>query len=333
MVMLYQMEKPYRLLNVDGKSCIENYLPEGVSLEEVSQLKAIHWPVSCRDNAIHLDRAIKGEALKGRATKHSGVFLDLSEADRGFEPELFVKFMLSKGIDVRRDLVQVQVHHHTSNGGIRIDTDAQTNITGLFAVGEAAGWQGADRLGGTMLGGSQVFGWRAGVKAAKVAATRPNISLGADALGPLFEMLARFSETKGKWRPNDLRPALQQNMWETLLVEKNSESLSRARDSIVNERDRMAGDIFISEPFDLALALEHRNLLDVAEVIIEASSMRTESRGSHFRSDYPQRDDNNWLTNIFIARGNGQLRLRRHWVAENYGWTDQPGDVRIKPWG
>jgi L-aspartate oxidase len=333
MVMLYQMDKPYRLLNADGKSFLDDYLPEGTCLEEVSRLKAVHWPVSCRDKAIHLDRAIKGEALKGRATKQNGVFLDLSHADRGFEPEMFVKFMLSKGIDVRRDLVQIQVHHHTSNGGIRIDSDTQTNITGLFAVGEAAGWQGADRLGGTMLGGSQVFGWRAGAKAAEAATTRPNVSLGSSALDRLREAIARFSEAKGTCRPSDLRPALQQTMWETLLVEKNSESLSRAHGFVVEERHRLARDLLIFDPFDLALAFEHRNLLDVAEVIIEAAMMRTESRGSHFRSDYPQRDDKNWLSNIFVSRGNGHLCLRRQWVADKCGWADQPGDVRIKPWG
>jgi len=262
------------------------------------------------------------------------VFLDLSEAKRGFEPELFEPFMLSRGIDVRRDLVQVQVHHHTSNGGIRIDSDAHTSVVGLFAAGEAAGWQGADRLGGTMLSGSQVFGWRAGAKAAKVATDgRGGRNCNAIASEQLTEAIVRFSEVRGKMRPGELRPALQQTMWETLLVEKDTESLSRARNFIVDERDRLARDILISEPLDLALAFEHRNLLDVAEVITEAASMRTESRGSHFRSDYPDRDDKLWLTNIFVTRGNGSLRLRRDWVAQNCGWTDQPGDVRIKPWG
>jgi len=333
MVMLYQMDKPYRLLNAEGKFFVPQYLPDGVSVEEVSRLKALHWPVSCRDVAIHLDRAIKCEALRGNATRHNGVFVDLSDANRGFEPELFVPFMLSKGIDVRRDLVQVQVHHHTSNGGIRVDSDSQTRITGIFAAGEAAGWQGADRLGGTMLGGSQVFGWRAGSKAAQVATTRPNVSLSTEVLDPVLEAVARFSETKGTRRPDDLRPDLQRTMWETLLVEKNNESLARARDFVADDRGRLAKDLLISESFDLALAFEHRNLLDVAEAIIEAASMRTESRGSHYRSDYPQRDDRNWLTNIFVSRGNGHLALRRQWVAEKYGWTDQPGDVRIKPWG
>ncbi len=331
MVMLYEMKKPYRLLNAHGKAFVEQYLPEGVSLEDVSRFKAWHWPVSCRDAAIHLDRAIKGEVLKGRATQHDGIFLDLSEADRGFEPELFVRFMQSKGIDVRRDLVQVQVHHHTSNGGIRIDTDAQTRITGLFAVGEAAGWQGADRLGGTMLGGSQVFGWRAGAKAAQVAAARPNVSLGSDATAPLVEVLARFSECGGQKRPCDLRSGLQQAMWETLIVEKDAESLSRARNYLTDDRELLTRNLRIADPSDLAIAFEHRNLLDVAEVIIQAATTRTESRGSHFRKDYPRRDDTNWLTNLFATRQNGQLDLRCEWIGQ--GWVDQAGDVRIKPWG
>jgi L-aspartate oxidase len=333
MVMLYEMDKPYRLLNAEGKYFLRQYLPEGVSVEEVSRLKALHWPVSCRDAAIHLDRAIKGEVLKGNATAHNGVFLDLSDAKRGFEPELFEPFMAAKGIDVRRDLVQVQVHHHTSNGGIRIDSDGQTNVMGLFAAGEAAGWQGADRLGGTMLSGSQVFGSRAGAKAAKIASVRRNGSCIRTALDRLMETIAHFSEVRGQKRPGELRSALQQTMWETLLVEKDAESISRARNFIADERERLASDFLIAERFDIALAFEHRNLLDVAEVITEAASMRTESRGSHFRADYPRRDDINWLTNIFASWRNGQLLLRREWVAKSHGWVDQPGDVRIRPWG
>ena len=149
----------------------------------------------------------------------------------------------------------------------------------------------------------------------------------------MTEAIARFSEVKGKKRPGELRPSLQQTMWETLLVEKDAESLSRARNFIADERERLASDVLIAEPFDLALAFEHRNLLDVAEVITEAAAMRTESRGSHFRADNPRRDDANWLTNIFVTRKNGHLSLFRKWVAEVDRWVDQPGDVRIKPWG
>jgi len=333
MVMLYDMEQPYRLLNVDGKAFVQNYLPENVTLEEVSRRKAAHWPVSCRDEALHLDRAIKGEVMSGRGTRNDAVLLDLSGARRGFEPELFIKFMLSKGLDVQHDLLQVQIHHHTSNGGIRIDENAHTSITGLFAAGEAAGWQGADRLGGTMLGGSQVFGWRAGVEAAKVSRTRPGKNVDSHSFEPIAEQSRMFYEAQGNLRPMDLRCGLQKIMWETLLVEKDAEALFRARQYVEDDRERLNKKIRIAEPADLALAFEHRNLLDVAEVIISAAAMRTESRGSHYRRDYPRRADKDWLTNIFASRSNGDLTLRKQWVESEAGWVDQPGDVRIKPWG
>lgn len=333
MVMLYDMERPYRLLNAEGKAFLGGYLPEGVSLEEVSRQKASHWPVSCRDHALHIDRAIKAEVIAGRGTKNDAVLLDLSTARRGFEPDLFIKFLRTKGLDVQQDLLQVQIHHHTSNGGIRIDENAHSSIKGLFAAGEAAGWQGADRLGGTMLGGSQVFGWRAGAHAAKVAASRPAKDLSSHSLQQLEKQVCAFRQSRGDQRPMYFRRALQKVMWEMLLVEKDATSLARAKQYVQDDRERLKTRLRIAEPADLALAFEHHNLLDVAEVIIAAASMRTESRGSHYRRDYPNRTDNEWLTNIFVSRNDGDIALRKQWVASGVGWVDRPGDIRIKPWG
>ena len=71
----------------------------------------------------------------------------------------------------------------------------------------------------------------------------------------------------------------------------------------------------------------------MAEVILEAATLRTESRGSHFRADHPKRDDVGWLTNLFASNREGRLELKRRWVCEKQGWVDEPGDVRIRPWG
>ncbi|MEM7160410.1 MAG: FAD-binding protein [Myxococcota bacterium] len=335
MVMLYEMEEPYRLLNAHGKAFIADYLPEGMEVLEASKLKAFHWPVSCRDGAIHLDRAIHGEVLAGRGTPNDAVFLDLAGTQRGFQPEVFDAYMKENGLDLSKDLLQVQIHHHTSNGGIRIDTDAQSPfLPGLFACGETAGWQGADRMGGTMLGGSQVFGWRAGTKAAEVAKDRPQADLRPDEFDRLLgERLARHSEAKGKTRPTELHKELQYEMWKYLLVEKDEAQLNAAQQVIDRQRERMAEDLCIAEPFDHVLAMEQRNLLDVAEVIAQAGLMRKESRGSHYRSDYPERDDENWMTNIFASRDEkGELQLTKKWINEEHGWEDR-GRIRIQPWG
>ena len=332
MVMLYEMPEPYRLFNRDGKSFVQHYLPSGVTLDEVSQRKALHWPVSCRDAAIHLDRAIHGEALAGRAGLHDGVQLDLSSARRGFLPDMFVDYMAKFDIDLRRDLLQVQNHHHTSNGGVRVDADGHTRVRGLFAVGETMGYQGADRLGGTMLGGSQVFGFRAGRKAADVARERPDPHIHAGLLDRLLhEPLARLDEARGPGRPGDLLGSLQYKMWAELLVEKDADSLAQAEQYVADDRERLTAGIHIAEPMDRILALEHRNLLDVAEVIIRAAILRTESRGSHYRADYPERNDARWLTNIFACRVDGELRLQTRRIDRD--WAAQPGDLRILPWG
>jgi len=332
-IMLYEMPDPYRMFNRHGKAFVADYLPQGVSVVDVSNLKASHWPVSCRDASLHLDRAIHCEAMAGRATENDAVYLDLSGTRRGFQPEVFVEYMHSIGIDLERDLLQIQIHHHTSNGGVRIDENAQSRIKGLFACGEAGGWQGADRLGGTMLGGSQVFGWRAGKLAAEIAADKPGPQLHADRLDALLlGRLARLRASKGSARPGELLAKLQVAMWRDLLVQKDAEKLARARAFVKAQRDELESGTRILAPFDVVLALEQRNLLDVAEVIIEASDWRTESRGAHARSDYPDRDDAQWCTCVFVTRDGDRIDLRKQSVNAT-PWVDAPGDIRIRPWG
>lgn len=332
-VMLYEMQEPYRLLNHEGKAFLKDYLPDNVSVEEVCRQKSSHWPISCRDHSIHLDKAIKAESTRGPDGRLRPIFLDMSRAERQFLPELFPAFMLEKGIDITQDLLQVQNHHHTSNGGIRVDEHAHSEVTGLFAVGEAAGWQGADRLGGTMLGGSQVFGWRAGAKAAEIAkqggTQTPITSL-------VSESVAKLSHNQSLSGPvsvEDVHLRLQRGMWDTLIVEKDESSLAQAQTTIEQCREDIINTVGIRKPVDYALVAELNNMLDVGECIVQAANFRQESRGSHVRSDYPERDDNNWLTNIFLQQKDANLTLEKRWVCEDSGWTDQPGDVRITPWG
>ncbi|MEO0576887.1 MAG: FAD-binding protein, partial [Pseudomonadota bacterium] len=326
-------KQPYRLLNSRGEAVLKNYYPDAESMAEGCRLKAAHWPVSCRDASLHIDRAIKAEVMAGRGTENDAVYLDLANATRGFKHELFENFMTDNGIDISNDMVQVQMHHHSSNGGIRIDEHAESSLPGLYAVGEAGGWQGADRLGGTMLGGSQVFGWRAGRFAGEQCSSRPAVAISDDDAMSLLGDWRRFKAARGTVTVDTMRRELQQAMWELLTVEKDAQMLQASRDYIARDRERLANDLALSNPLDMALAYEQRNLLDVAEVITETAMMRTESRGPHYRSDYPERDDEHWLTNLFATYRNGALDIRKQWVCEEHGWTDMPGDIRISPWG
>lgn len=332
-VMLYEMQEPFRLLNHQGKAFLKDYLPEGVSVEEVCRQKSSHWPISCRDHSIHLDKAIKAESARGLDGQLRPVFLDMSRAERQFLPELFPAFMLEKGIDISQDLLQVQNHHHTSNGGIRVNENAESNIAGLFAVGEAAGWQGADRLGGTMLGGSQVFGWRAGKTAAQVAKQGGTETPLETLMSGSLDKLMSISVLSGPTQVEHIHKKLQRAMWDTLIVEKDQASLDVAKLAIAECRHEINTDVGITKPLDNALVAELQNMLDVGECITLAAEYRQESRGSHVRTDFPERDDVQWLNNIFITKHDSQLQLSKRWVSESQGWIDRPGDVRITPWG
>ncbi len=333
MVMLYEMEEPYRLLNRNGEAFLKNYYENHEDMLAGCQSKAAHWPISARDNALNLDRAIKAEAMAGRATDNDAVFLDLSHAKRGFEPEIFEEFMLSRGMDVKNDVIQVQIHHHTSNGGVRIDSNAQSRLAGLYAIGETAGWQGADRLGGTMLGGSQVFGWRAGRHAGEYCGNVSRITVDDADAHDKFATLRSIRAAKGTLDIDTMRRQLQRKMWQLLIVEKDETDLQDARKYIEHDRHRLANELAVRNPLDIAIAHEQKNLLDVAEAIVEAADMRKESRGSHVRSDYPDRDDKNWMTNIFSTWKKGAIDLQPRWINDKQGWTNRPGDIRITPWG
>ena len=153
----------------------QRYLPDGVSLQDVSKSKALHWPVSCRDAAIHLDRAIHGEALAGQGDRQRRDLRSISRAraaascPRCSSSTWRAFRSISRAICCRSRTTTTR-----ATAAIRVDVDCHSKIRGLFAAGETMGYQGADRLGGTMLGGSQVFGWRAGRRAAEVAKDRPD---------------------------------------------------------------------------------------------------------------------------------------------------------------
>ena len=179
-----------------------------------------------------------------------------------------------------------------------------------------------------------VAGWTSAQTGGQVFKAPNDYRVTASLLEHLIEgPVRKMRETKGTKRPQDLKPALQRTMWKELLVEKDAEGLARALQFVNEERERLATDLALAEGLDLALAFEHRNLLDVAEAIIGAADMRKESRGSHYRGDYPERDDANWLTNVFSTHKEGKLVQAKKWINEEIGWTDAPGDVRIMPWG
>jgi succinate dehydrogenase / fumarate reductase flavoprotein subunit len=208
-------------------------------------------------------------------------------------------------------------------GGVRVDADTQmSSVQGLFAAGEcAAGINGANRLGGNSLSDLLVFGKRAGEFAAKFARTSGsgNIDPRQTASGEkqALEPFERGAHTEG---PYQVQADLQEMMQDLVGIVRNEGEMRRALDALGTLRARAArvgvtGHREYNPGWHAALDLG--NLLLVSEAITRAAIERRESRGGHFRDDYPEKDAPLGKVNIAVRKGrDGQMEVSRAPIPE-----------------
>ena len=247
------------------------------------------------------------EISAGRGTPQGGVFLDVRHLGKEFllksSPGMY-KRCLSVGYDMAEDPIQVTPTAHFQMGGLRIDTECRTSILGLYAAGEdAGGVHGANRLGGNGVAESIVFGAVAGAAMARHLASQDS------SLSPLRPGLkgsaARLAPHEGQASPYQLRRELGALAWDRLGIIRSADSLAQA----AMDLDRLEAALgAVAIPSDLAgdASLNERlnleNLLAVARLIQRSAVLREESRGSHYREDFPQPSDEG-LFNIVLSRG------------------------------
>lgn len=293
--------------NKNGEDGLAPHLPLGVEPQQVMRQRTLHYPFSSRDCSKWLDIALAREIRAGRGTEQGGLYLDFSRVDLSqFQPSRpqHLPDDRRRPIQLPDQLVQVRPVAHAINGGILINETAESSLSGLFAVGEAAtGSHGADRLGGCMVSAGQVFGARAGRFAAEHA--RSCAAAGARARAALEPPLERLrSYGQGSCDAEDVLSALQQAAGQHLVALRTAAGLEslrqRIRELIEQQLPRVAADTTAA----LRRAVEVHNGLITAELMAQAALLRTESRGSHFREDCPSQDDTNWRLNL-IARSDG----------------------------
>ncbi len=292
-----------RLLNNKGERFMKNYDPERLEL-------------STRDRVA---RAIYTEVKEGRGSPHGGVFGDLTYHEPGYidrmTPALCQTYR-KMGIEPTKDYVELAPTCHFYMGGVKVDTHWQTTLPGLFAVGEnSSGLHGGNRLSQNALAELLVSGSRAGKVAAKFALENSQSPFDGreaeEAAAPAERMLRR---EKGL-RPVHLRNQLRRIMWEKVSVVRTEESLKSA----LGELEKLGEELDHQAPAlrtkvwnqEIAEGLENYSLVKTARLVIQAALMRTESRGAHFRSDYPNADNQGWLQHIVLSQVNGQVETKR----------------------
>ncbi|HEU0077196.1 MAG TPA: fumarate reductase/succinate dehydrogenase flavoprotein subunit [Longimicrobiaceae bacterium] len=280
----------------------------------------------------HVARCIVREVREGRGSPHGGVYLDIAwikerlpgaeEHIRRKLPSMYHQFKQLADIDITREAMEVGPTTHYMMGGIRVDGDTQmSTVPGLFAAGEcAAGLHGANRLGGNSLSDLLVFGKRAGEHAARFA--RGNGEAGFDPATveeATRRALEPFERGAGVEGPYQVQHDLQEMMQELVGIVRRGEEMERALEGIAALWERAArvgvgGNREYNPGWHTALDLP--SLLVVSEAIARAALERRESRGGHFRDDYPDKDPAFGTFNVLVHRGpDGEMQITREPIA------------------
>lgn len=250
-------------------------------------------------------RASYIEIAEGRGTPAGGVLLDISHLGAS-EVEKRFKGMVERtrliGSDLASEPIEVCPTAHFQMGGVVIDRDTATALGGLLVAGEdAGGVHGANRLGGNGVAESIVFGARAGDGAAERASERARMSPSTESVErSLARVFAPLGRTQGS-APAPLYGRLKDVMWESCGLVRERSNLLAAREELAGLEDEartasVAGAPELNSAWQQLLDLQ--NQLAVARVMVESALAREESRGAHYRSDFPDQDNENWLKTV-----------------------------------
>src|SRR5947207_6285641 len=287
------------LLNADGERFMEKSAPNKMEL-------------ASRDV---VSRAEQIEINEGRGVGPGGqgVYLDVTVVPRKRTLEALREIVnLSKyfaGVDITREPIAIRPGQHYIMGGVKTDIEGRTPIEGLYAAGEVAcvSVHGGNGPGANSLRGTSIFGRRAGGHAAARAkqietAPPPKAAL-ADSERQLAELMGR--ERGNGRRISELRTELGETMDEHVAVFRSAEGVQAALETVkrLQEEARTAyiddhGSVFNQ---DVLGAIELGFMLDCAECTCVAALHRTESRGAQFRTDFPERNDEEWLKHIELS--------------------------------
>ncbi|MGN0177034.1 MAG: fumarate reductase (CoM/CoB) subunit TfrA [Methanobrevibacter sp.] len=287
-----------KLLNKDGERFMSKYAPEKMEL-------------ATRDVVA---RSIYQEIIEGRGSENGGVYLDISHLDDDYIEEKLETMVLqfnNVGIDIKHEPIEVAPTAHHFMGGLKINTDASTSLDNLYGAGEVCGGvHGANRLGGNALADTQVFGKIAGESASKACM---NTKLKTNDK-QVKEEASRIESLikKGSIKPAKFKENIKNLMWEKVAIVRDEKTLNEGLKSLQDMQKELDNlDVSDKKQYntELVTALEVINMLEICILVVKSAILRRESRGAHFRSDFPESKDE-WKKSIIFNKNKIKFEAR-----------------------
>jgi succinate dehydrogenase / fumarate reductase, flavoprotein subunit len=290
------------LLNAEGERFMERYAPNKLEL-------------ASRDV---VSRAEQTEINEGRGFPDGTVALDITKVPRRRTLEALREIVNIgrdfAGVDITREPIHIKPGQHYMMGGVKTNTDGETTIPGLYAAGEVAcvSVHGGNRLGANSLLDTLIFGRRSGEHAANRALHMPMPSTPASRITDTERNIVAILEREsGGRRVAAIKQELGDAMNEYVAVFRDADGLAKAHEIVQRLKEEATkavvddrGQIFNQ---DVIAAIELGYMLDVAEAIVIASEERKESRGAQFRTDFPERKDEEWLKHIDVSMNGAEV--------------------------
>jgi fumarate reductase (CoM/CoB) subunit A len=300
------------VLDSHGEPVLQKSLPSEVSLAQCLQQRSMHGPFTSRDDSRYFDIVMMRQCKANRSAQGFTLHYHPSiDEDPNPLVDHIRRLYHDFGIDLAKQPISIAPFAHCANGGIWINEHGETSVPGLFSAGEAAGGiHGADRHGGAATAVCLVFGHRAAQKAAtyvKMSPKAPAIS-GNEVLEGFLRWIdnGAVSDISAL----DILHRLSEELWFNANVIRQEKSLTELLAWIQSMRSSYNPARALAAGDDTKMALKAFHALRVAEALITAMLARKESRGPHYREDYPARDAQFQNTRFVASECDSQITVR-----------------------